>query len=169
MLDQIMGLIQDHSKEAIVNNPAIPNEKNEAAMQTILGAITGGLQQQVQSNGISGVLGLLGGQSGGSLMSNPIVAGIAQQAIAGLVQKLGLGNNVASGIVSDILPKVLGSVISKTNDPNDSSFNLQDITGALSDGKLDMGDISSIAGKFLGGGGDKKEEGLGGMLGGLFN
>ncbi len=168
-----MGLIKDHSQDAIVNNPAIPNDQNDSAMETILGAITGGLQQQAQGNGIASVMGLLGGQGGASgstsLMSNPIVANIAQQAVSSLMQKFGIGNSAASNIVSQVLPGVISSVISKTNDPNDSSLNIQDFVGAFSDGKLDMNDISNIAGKLMGGGGQQGQAGgLGGLLGGLF-
>lgn len=173
MLEQLLGLIQDHSQDAIVNNPAIPNEHNNDAMQTILGAITGGMQQQAQGgqSGMAGLAGLLGGQSGtsvGGLMSNPIVAGIAQQAISGLMTKFGIGNGAASGIVSQVLPNVMGSMISKTNDPQDSSFNMSDIMGVMADGKVDMNDIMNIAGKFMGGGQQQGGGGLGGLLGGLF-
>jgi hypothetical protein len=174
MLEQLMGLIQDHSQDAIVNNPAIPNEHNNDAMQTILGAITGGMQQQAQSGqgGLAGLAGLLGGQAGNGgagLMSNPIVAGIAQQAIGGLMQKFGMGNGAAAGIVSQVLPGVLGSMISKTNDPNDNSFNMTDIMGVMADGKVDMSDVMNIAGKFMGGGQQGGAAGgLGGLLGGLF-
>ena len=176
MLEQLMGLIKDNSQEAIVNNPAIPNEHNNDAMQTIMGAITGGMQQQAQSGagGMAGLAGLLGGQSnngGGGLMSNPIVAGIAQQAIGGLMAKFGLGSGAASGIVSQVLPGVMGSMISKTNDPQDSSFNMSDIMGVMADGKVDMSDIMNIAGRFMGGGQQQQSQGgggLGGLLGGLF-
>jgi hypothetical protein len=176
MLEQLMGLIQDHSQDAIVNNPAIPNEHNNSAMETIMGAITGGMQQHAQAGqgGMAGLAGLLGGQSGNGgsgLMSNPIVAGIAQQAIGGLMAKFGMGNGAAAGIVSQVLPGVLGSMISKTNDPQDSSFNMSDIMGVMADGKVDMGDIMNIAGKFMGGGQQQQAQGgggLGGLLGGLF-
>ena len=174
MLEQLMGLIQDNSQEAIVNNPAIPNEHNNSAMQTILGAITGGMQQQAQGgeDGLAGLAGLLGGQSGtggSGLMSNPIVAGIAQQAISGLMQKFGIGNGAASGIVSQVLPNVMGSMIQQTNDPNNSAFNMSDIMGVMSDGKVDMSDIMNIAGKFMGGGQSQQGGGgIGGMLSGLF-
>jgi Bacterial protein of unknown function (DUF937) len=175
MLEQLMGLIQDHSQEAIVKNPAIPNEQNDSAMQTILGAITGGMQQQAQSGGagMAGLAGLLGGQSGtggSGLMSNPIVAGIAQQAISGLMQKFGMGNGAAAGIVSQVLPNVMGSMIQQTNDPANSAFNMGDIMGVMADGKVDMNDIMNIAGKFMGGGGQQQQQqsgGLGGLLGGL--
>jgi len=176
MLEQLMGLIQNNSQEAIVNNPAIPNEQNNSAMETIMGAITGGMKQQAQNGqgGMAGLAGLLGGQSGtsgGGLMSNPIVAGIAQQAISGLMAKFGIGNGAASGIVSQVLPGVMGSMISKTNDPQDSSFNMTDIMSVMADGKVDMSDIMNIAGKFMGGGQQQQAQGgggIGGLLGGLF-
>ncbi|MFC0182865.1 hypothetical protein SAMN04515674_10884 [Pseudarcicella hirudinis] len=170
MLEQLMGLIQDHSQDAIVNNPAIPNQHNDSAMQTILGAITGGLQQQAQGGqgGLSNVIGLLGGQggqAGSGILSNPLVSGIAQNAIGGLMQKFGLDSSAASGIVSQVLPGVMNSLITKTNDPNDNSFDMGTIMNVLGDGKIDMNDVSTIAGKFMGGG---QQGGLGGLLGGLF-
>ena len=176
MLEQLMGLIQNNSQEAIVNNPAIPNEHNNSAMETIMGAITGGMQQHAQGGqgGMAGLAGLLGGQSGtsgGGLMSNPIVAGIAQQAISGLMAKFGMGNSAASGIVSQVLPGVMGSMVQQTNDPNNSAFNMSDIMGVMADGKVDMSDIMNIAGKFMGGGGQQQQQGAGGigsLLGGLF-
>jgi len=174
MLEQLMGLIQDHSQSAIVNNPTIPNEQNNGIMQTIMGAITGGMQQHAQSGqeGMSGLAGLLGGQSGTSgegLMSHPIVSGIAQQAISSLMTKFGMDNSAASGVVSQVLPNVMGSMISKTNDPQNSSFNMTDIIGTMANGKVDMSEIMNIAGKFMGGGGQQQGGGgLGGLLGGLF-
>ena len=51
MLEQLMGLIQDHSQDAIVNNPAIPNQNNNDAMQTILQSVMGGLQDR-RPNGV---------------------------------------------------------------------------------------------------------------------
>ncbi len=173
MLEQLMGLIQDHSQDAIVNNPAIPNSQNNDAMQTIMGAITGGMQQHAQSGsaGLAGLAGLLGGQSGTSgsgLMSNPIVQGIEQQAIGALMAKFGLGSGAASGIVSQILPNVMGSMVTQTNNPNNSAFGMSDIMNVMADGKVDMSDITNIASKFMGGGGQQGGGGLGGLLGGLF-
>jgi hypothetical protein len=60
-------------------------------------------------------------------------------------------------------------MISKTNDPNDNSFNMTDIMGVMADGKVDMSDVMNIAGKFMGGGQQGGAAGgLGGLLGGLF-
>lgn len=134
MLEQLMGLIKDHSQEAIVNNPEIPNEHNDSAMQTILSSVVGGLASQGQSGNSSGLIGLLSGQSS-NLGSNPIVEGIATQAVGSLMEKFGINKSAAGGIVSAVLPSVMGSLIRKTNDPNDSSFDLSSIMGAVMGGQ----------------------------------
>ena len=188
-----MGLIQDHSQDAIVNNPAIPNQNNNDAMQTILQSVMGGLQNEAQGGNVGGLMGLLSGQGGqgGSLMNNPIVAGIAQNAIGSLMEKFGLSNSAAGNVIAQVLPGVLGSMISKTSNPNDSSMDFGGIMGsllggqaqqtqqqggfdfnqigyAMADGKLDMNDVMRIGGSLLGGGGNAGGGGLGGLLGGLF-
>lgn len=191
MLEQLMGLIQDNSQDAIVKNPAIPNQFNSDAMQTIFSSVVGGLQNQAQEGNVSGLMGLLSGQSGtgNNLMGNPIVSGIAQNAISSLMEKFGLSNSAAAGIISQILPGVLTSLISKVSNPNDNSMDFGGIMGsllggqaqqaqqqggfdfnqigyALADGKLDMNDVMRIGGSLLGGSGNNSS--LGGLLGGLF-
>ncbi len=178
MLDQLLGLIQQNSQEAIVQNPAVPNEHNEDVMQTIMGSITGGLQDQVQGGNLNGLMGLLSGGNGSAtgLMNNPIVASIASNAISAIIQKFGMSSSTASGIVASVLPSVLGSLISKTSNPNDSSFDFNSILGglmgggaasstaqaqsagfdfnqigyALADGKLDMNDLMRVGGSMFG-------------------
>lgn len=188
-----MGLIQDNSQDAIVKNPAIPNQYNNDAMQTVLQSVMGGLQNEAQGGNVSGLMGLLSGRGGqgGSLMNNPIVAGIAQNAIGSLMEKFGLSNSAAGNIIAQVLPGVLSSMISKTSNPNDDSMDFGGIMGsllgggqaqqaqqqggfdfnqigyALADGKLDMNDVMRIGGSLLGGSGNSGG-GLGGMLGGLF-
>ncbi|MCY7349102.1 MAG: DUF937 domain-containing protein [Cytophagaceae bacterium] len=197
MLEQLMNLVKGHSQEAIVQNPAIPNEHNEEAIQTVTQSIMGGLQNQAQSGNLSGLMGLLTGRAGqgGSLMNNPIVGGIAQNAIGSLMSKFGINSPAASGIVASVLPGVLSSLINKTNDPNDSSVDLNGMMGsllggqqreqaassginfnqvgaAMADGKLDMNDLMRMGGSLFGGSdktpGNQQSGGLGGLLGGLF-
>ena len=64
MLEQLMGLIQDNSQDAIVKNPAIPNQYNNDAMQTVLQSVMGGLQNEAQGGNVSGLMGLLSGRGG---------------------------------------------------------------------------------------------------------
>ncbi|CAG4998324.1 hypothetical protein DYBT9275_01977 [Dyadobacter sp. CECT 9275] len=197
MLEQILGLIQQNSQAAIVQNPAIPNENNNDVMQTLLGAITGGLQDHAQNGNMQGVMGLLSGHgSGNGMMNNPIVASIAGNAISSMMQRFGLSNDAASGIVGSVLPGVLSGLVSKVSNPNDSSLDFNDLLGgltggnsaqsqgsgldfnqigyALADGKLDMSDLMRVGGSMMGGGNNTSpapQQGggmdLGGLLGGL--
>jgi hypothetical protein len=181
MLDQLLGLIQEHSQEAIVQNPAVPNEHNADVMQTLMGSITGGLQEHAQNGNVQGIMGLLSGASGtgSGLMNNPIVSSIAQNAIGAIMQKFGLSNGTAGGIVSSVLPSVLGGLINKTSNPGDSSLDFNSVLGslmgggsaatanaggqssgfdfnqigyAMADGKLDMSDLMRVGGSLFGGG-----------------
>lgn len=202
MLEQLMGLIQDHSQEAIVNNPAVPNQHNNDVMQTLLGSIMGGMQQEAQNGNLNGLMGLLSGkgasQGSSGLMNNPIVAGIASNAIRSIMEKFGMSNSTAGNIVASVLPGVLSSFINKTSNPQDNSLDFNSILGgllggtstasagaqssgfdfnqvgyALADGKLDMNDLMRMGGSMLGGtpsAPQKQQDGvdLGGLLGGLF-
>ncbi len=168
MLEQLFELVQQNSQQAVVQNPAVPNEHNTEVINTLTSSITGGLQEQVQSGNLGGLMSLFGGESGtsgASLMNNPIVASIATNAIGAIVQKFGLNSQVAGSIVNSVLPGVLGAVIGQLNGQGGSS-------GAGNG--FDLGSLIQMGGGLLGGGNDQQGKpasggiDLGGMLGGLF-
>jgi Bacterial protein of unknown function (DUF937) len=196
MLEVLQGLIQQHGQSAVINNPQVPNQHNEGVMNEVMSGLMGGLSNQANSQGgLGSLIGLLGGGAGNGsgLMSNPIVGGIAQSVISNLMDKFGLSNSAAAGVVGSMLPSVLGGLINKTNDPDDSSIDMGGLmgaitggktsgidfgsllsqgAGAMADGKLDMSDLMNIAGGMMGGGQQNQQQqgggGLGGLLGGLF-
>lgn len=143
MLENLLSLVRESAEDAIVSNPAIPNQFNDAAIKETTDQIVGGLKHQFETGNVSGLLGLVNGGTS-NLASNPIVTQIITSLTQSLASKFGIStqqaNNAASMIIGSVLPKL----ISKINDPNDKSF-----------------DLAAIA-KELGGGG------LGGMMGGLF-
>ena len=184
-----MNLVRQQSGDAIVNNPAIPNEHNETAMQTVTEGIMGGLKQQAQGGNIGGLLSSIMGGSQGLNSQNPMVGGVMDNVIGSLTSKLGVSPGIAGGIASSLVPMVLGKLFSKATDPNDSSVDMgglmSQVTGnqaaqgvdwmgaassAMADGKLDMSDLMRVGGGLMGGGGGQQGGGggLGGMLGGLF-
>nr|WP_295928309.1 DUF937 domain-containing protein [uncultured Dyadobacter sp.] len=197
MLEQLFDLVQQNSQQAVVQNADVPNEHNEEVIQTLMGSITGGLQQHAQSGNLGGLMGLLAGNSGtssSSLMNNPIVASIATNAIGAIMQKFGMNSQTAGSIVSSVLPGVLGGLISKVSNPGDSSIDFNDILGgltgksaapvqgqssgfdfnqigyAMADGKLDMNDLVRVGGSMFGGGGTQagqSSQGGGIDLGGM--
>jgi hypothetical protein len=142
MLENLLSLVKEHASEAIVNNPAIPNEHNDAAISTTAEGIMDHLKGLVTNGGMETIMGLF---SGGSNAINGEVTNMSDNIATNLMSKFGIGSEQAGGIVKMILPQVINSLISKTNDPNDNSF-----------------DVQSIIGSLMGGG-----EGLGGLLGGL--
>lgn len=187
-----MNLVRQQSGDAIINNPAVPNEKNETAMQTVTEGILGGLQQQAQGGNVGGLLSTIMGQQGGAgNMQNPVMGGIMNNVAGSLMGRLGVSQGVANSIAGSVVPMVLEKFFSKAKDPNDSSVDVGGImkqaTGneqaanvdwmgmastAMADGRLDMGDLMRVAGGFMGGGSNQQQQsgggGLGGMLGGLF-
>ncbi len=56
MLENLINLVKEQAGDAIVNNPAIPNENNEAAIQSAGESIAGGLQNIISSGGLKDVL-----------------------------------------------------------------------------------------------------------------
>lgn len=142
MLDNLLNLVKEHAGDAIINNPAIPNERNDEAIQTASSGIFDTLKNQLSSGGLDSIKGLF---SDGNLQSNAMVQQISGNVSGELMKKFGLDNGAASGIVQQLIPTVMEKFVNKTNDPNDNSF--------------DMGDIL----KNLGGQG-----GIGGMIGKLF-
>ncbi len=195
MLEVLQGLIQQVGQTAVVENNEVPNEHNEGVMSEVMQGLLGGLTNQANSQGgLGSLLGMLSGggnsNQGGSLMNNPMVAGIAQNIIGSIMAKFGLSNSAASGVVASMLPSVLGGLISKSNDPADSSVDTGSImnvlsggktsgidfgsllsqgAGALSDGKLDMNDLINLA---SGSSSSNQNSGggnlFGNLLGGLF-
>lgn len=198
MLDQLLGLIQQNSQQAVIQNPAVPNEHNEGVMETLLGSITGGFQENAANGNLQGIMSLLSGKegTGSGLLNNPIVASIASNAISAIVQRFGLSSGTASSVVSSVLPSVLGSLISKTSNPGDSSFDFNSVLGgllgggasqsagaqasgfdfnqigyAMADGKLDMNDLIRVGGSLFDGSnapaGNQQQQSGGLDLGGM--
>lgn len=133
MLENLMDLVKNFSGDSIINNPDIPNEHNDAAVGTVSNSIMDTLKNAVGGGQLSDVTSLLGGQ-GGDLNSNPLAQNINGNVISNLMDKFNLNQGQASGIAGSLIPNVLQNLIHKTNDPNDSSFDLQGIIGSLTGG-----------------------------------
>lgn len=134
MLDQLVNLVKQFGGEAVVNNPQIPNEQNDNVMAEATHSITGGLQNAIAGGGLQNVLGLLsgqGGQGGSGIMGNSIVQSIIGSFAGKLLSKYGISPQIAGPLATSLIPNVINGLVSKTNDPNDSSFNLQSILGSL--------------------------------------
>lgn len=150
MLDNLLDLVKQVAGDAIVQNPAIPNERNDEAITETSNSIAGGLQGLLSQGGLKDVLKLFGGQP--ESVGN---SGVTQQLSGGLIQnlmsKFGLDNQAAGSIASSIVPNVLSNLVQKTNDANDNSFNIQGIFNQLSGGKTAGLDLQGLLAKVKGG------------------
>ncbi len=155
MLENLEQLVRENSQELVINNAQVPNEQNENVIQAASGSIVDVLKEKVGSGGIGDLISSFtqGGNGGG-----------LEQITASFTDKLGgLGINAetAKSIGASLIPMVMSKFFNKTADPNDSSFDLQDILAKLggADGKFDFNDVKDL----LGGGGKDSTEG-GGLL-----
>lgn len=131
MIEQLFNLIQSNSQQEIIDNPAIPNDQNNQAVGLATESIFGGLQNAIASGGLKDVLGMFAGGSNSIDHQNPVVTGINNNFIGGLMNKFGLDSQMASSIAGSLIPSILGKLVSKTNNPGDSSFDINGIIGAL--------------------------------------
>ena len=186
MFEQLTELVKQFGGDAVVNNAAVPNEHNEAVMNEASSSILDGLKEMVANGNTADLAGLFQGNNA-SDASNPVVKQLTEKLTGSLGEKFGLDSDAASGVAGSLIPKVLGSLINKAKDPNDSSFQISDVIGAISGGDSQasggiMDAISKYGGQFgLDQDGDgqvgisdavaavtKNSGGLGGLFGKLF-
>ncbi len=182
MFDQLSELVKQFGNEAVVNNPAVPNEQNDAVMNEAGSSILSGLKDMIANGNINDLSGILSGNSSINT-NNPVVQQLTEKVTGNLGEKFGLSSDAAGSVASGLIPQILGGLINKAKDPNQPGFNISDLVSAISDGKdgglmdavskyggqfgldqnndgkVDMGDAMAAV---------TKKGGLGGLLGKLF-
>jgi len=181
MLEQLINLVKENAQDTIINNQAVPNQFNDAAIGEAGKVIQDVLGAAVQNGNLQDVMGIFGTSS--NLQSNPLVNNIIAQLTQNLATKFGINSGAAQSIAATIIPMVLSQFSQKTNDPAKNGFDINDIMGSLSGGKakgIDFGqvlgqlnsgkgggvDLAGLAGQLLGS--NKQKGGLGDLLGGFF-
>jgi hypothetical protein len=159
MLEQLMDLVRENAQGAVVNNPAVPNEQNDAVIGAATSSIASGLQQELANGNTEGVLSLLGGAGNEAASAgNPVVSNISNNFIGTLLEKFNLDKGAATQLAATLIPTVLGSLASKTKDPSNSSFSLDGILNSLTGGSAQGLNLNGILGS-LSGGLDKNGDG----------
>ncbi len=163
MLEKIQQLVRQYAGDTVINNPAIPNEKNDEVISVASDSIVSGLKSAAANGNTESIMSLFNGGSEAAATS-PVTQKIQGNFVENLVSKLGLQQGVASGIAGSLIPMVLKSLVHKTNDAGDSSFNLSSIVSSLVPGA----GLGNIVNNMTAG----KADDEGGMLGkikGMFN
>lgn len=163
MLKELFDLVKGNATESVINNPDVPNEHNDAVVAEATNTVASGLRNVVAGGGLQSLLSLFG--SGGSdrksLLSNPIVSMMMGHFAGKLINNYNLDSNQANNLSGSLIPNVLGNLINKTNDPNDSGFSLERLLGSITGGKSDEivrqqnpggGGLQDLLRQFTGGG-----------------
>ncbi|GIL21695.1 MAG: hypothetical protein BroJett042_02080 [Bacteroidota bacterium] len=168
MLDQLVKLVEQNADKAIVQNSAIPNQFNNAAIQEVAGGIFNAMKGQVAQGNMNQVISMFqGGASQSNLANNPMVRQMVASVAGNFASKFGVSAAQAQSIVSSLLPVVMNQFIKKTNDPQDNSFDLTNMMRSMS-GNSNL-DVGSIIGQLAGGKSQSNPFGvLGGLAGKLF-
>ena len=171
MLEELFSLIKEQGTDTVINNPAIPNEQNNAVLADATHSVASELQGVLAGGGLQSVLSLFSNgnnnSGGSSLLNNPIVSNIISSFTNKLTTNHGIAADQAGGIANNLIPSVLSNLISKTNDPNNSSFDIGSIISSLTGGAQASGaqnggggfDISSLVSKFTSGSLDANNDG----------
>ncbi len=139
MLNNLTDLVKGLAGDAVINNPDIPNEHNDAVVAEATHTVASGLQNVAAGGGLQNILSLFGGSSqvGGSngLSNNSIVNSMVSQFSGKLMSKFGLGSSQASSVANNLIPNVMSGLINKTNDPNNSNFTLDNLLHSITGGQ----------------------------------
>jgi len=136
MLKELFELVKGQATETVINNPAVPNEQNDEVVAEATNTVASGLRNIVAGGGVQSLLGLFtGGNDKKSLLSNPIVSMMMGHFAGKLMNKFNMNNTQANNLSGNLIPGVLGSLISKTNDPNEQGFSLEKLLGSITGNK----------------------------------
>jgi hypothetical protein len=172
MLEELFNLVKGAAGDSVVNNADIPNDQNNEVVAEATNTVASGLRNMVAGGGLQSILSLFGnkdgaagGTGGGGLLSNPIVNMMIGHFAGKLMSKFNLGGTQANNVANSLIPNVISNLVSKTNDPNNSSFSIEKLLSSITGGHSDQvaqeqqasGDsgfsFSNLISQFTGGGG----------------
>jgi hypothetical protein len=172
MLEQISDLVKYYGQDAVVNNPDIPAEDNNAVMAEATRTITSGMQNMLAGGGLQDIISLFTGGGGNrstngngisGLLKNPMITMMIGHLISKLTGKFKMKPAKASQVSNNLIPNVLKDLVTKTrsNDPSNDAFDLNDLINSLTGGNAATSETSSggfnfqdLIGKLTGGGGN---------------
>lgn len=149
MIENLNSLVKENADETIINNPAIPNERNDEVVREASTAIESSLKSSLSGGNVKEVANLFN-SNGENVTNSPV----AQQAVGSFTERLqsGFGLNImqAANIANNLIPNIIKKLVQKTNDPSDSRFNIQDIFNDLSGGKTTGMNVQAMLTRFKG-------------------
>src|SRR6185436_921948 len=136
MLKELFDLVKGEATDTVINNPDVPNQYNNDVVAEATNTVASGLRNLVAGGGVQNILSLFGGGTNKkSLLSNPIVSMMMGHFASKLMNKFNMRSNQANDLSGHLIPNVLGELINKSNDPNDSTFSLEKLLASITGGR----------------------------------
>ncbi len=145
MLDQFIKLVKENADDAILTNPAIPANRKLEAIEVAANTIFFGLKDQANGGNLGAIVGLF--QDGNSQVMAAVTTAVTNM----FHQKFGLTGRQAAGAALALVPKVISNLKKKSKDPNDKSFELNEVFSALTGGQTSRINMNSVLQNYKGG------------------
>jgi len=164
MLEELFNLVKNVASDSVVNNPEVPNEKNNEVIAEATNTVASGLRNMVAGGGLQNLVSLFKGnnhsQSENGLLNNPIVNMMIGHLAGKLMSKHNLGSSEANSVSSNLIPGVISGLVNKANDPNNAGVSLDGLLNSITGGKAAEvasqqpgGNLSDLLGSLSGGSG----------------
>ena len=159
MLKELFDLVKGEATETVINNPDVPNQYNNDVVAEATNTVASGLRNVVAGGGVQNVVSMFGGNTNKkSLLSNPIVSMMMGHFASKLMNKFNMGTRQANNLSGNLIPNVLGTLINKSNDRNDSAFSLEKLLASITGGRSNdfaspskSGGVGGLLNQFNGG------------------
>ncbi|MES2477527.1 MAG: hypothetical protein V4561_00445 [Bacteroidota bacterium] len=140
-----MNILQNHGQESVINNPAVPNEHNDAVLKEAGSSITETIKNMMANGHSDQVMQLANDPNGqaAQIMQNGFVQNI--------MQKFGINADAAQNIAGSLIPQVMSQL---NKGGTNGGFDLSSISGMLGktsldkdgDGDVDLKDVTKMFG-----------------------
>ncbi|MEO5501069.1 MAG: hypothetical protein ABIR31_06455 [Ginsengibacter sp.] len=138
MLEELFNLVKSAAGSSVIDNPDVPNEKNNDVVAEATSTVASGFRNIVAGGGVGSLVSLFNKkdnqQQSGGLMSNPIVAMMIGHFASKLMSKFNMNGSQANNVSSSLIPNVINSLVNKSNDQS-SGFSLENLLNSITGGK----------------------------------
>lgn len=131
LFENLLDLVKFNAGESVINNPAIPNDKNDAVCFEITNSLIRQLQLLTAEKGISASADLLYGKL--NVLHNPFIDNITKNITADLIRVFGFDKDVAQSVTVRLVPNLISKLSARIQDPHDHHFDIQQISTLLTE------------------------------------
>jgi hypothetical protein len=149
MIENLNSLVKQNADDTIINNPAIPDERNEEAVKEASAAIEDSLKTSLSGGNVKEVANLFHGTSE-NVTANPVTQKATGNFLDRLQSRFGLNVLQAANIANNLIPTVLKRLVQKTADPADTTFDIQKIFNEVSSGKTEGLNVQAMLARLKG-------------------